>query len=83
MGVPGTVYLVQKSTNSINCPPNCNTVISGTSNGIGWTITSTNYWSMRTVTNGTFNFAALPVPAAACLFGFAMVALVLIRRKRS
>lgn len=32
---------------------------SGTSNGIGWSISSTNLWSGRTTTNGTFSFAAL------------------------
>lgn len=32
---------------------------SGTSNGIGWTITPTNLWTGATTTNGTFQFAAL------------------------
>jgi hypothetical protein len=32
---------------------------SGTSNGIGWTISPTNLWSGRTTTNGSFSFAAL------------------------
>lgn len=40
---------------------NPNAVAKGTSNGIGWTISPTSYWSPRTVTNGTFKFAALPV----------------------
>ena len=33
----------------------------GTSNGIGWSITPTNYWMSRTVTNETFNFSSLPI----------------------
>lgn len=33
---------------------------SGTSNGIGWSITPTNLWSGRTTTGGTFSFASLP-----------------------
>jgi hypothetical protein len=33
----------------------------GTSNGIGWGITPTNYWMSRTVTNATFNFSSLPI----------------------
>ncbi len=36
-------------------------IASGTSNGIGWSISPTGYWLSRTVTNGTFNFSALPV----------------------
>lgn len=39
---------------------NPNSVATGTSNGIGWTISPTSYWAPRTITNGTFNFAALP-----------------------
>lgn len=39
---------------------NPNSIATGTSNGIGWTISPTSYWSPRTVTNGTFNFSALP-----------------------
>lgn len=35
---------------------------SGTSNGVGWSISSTFYWSNRVVTNGTFNYSSLPVP---------------------
>ena len=38
-----------------------NAVATGTSNGIGWTISPTTYWMGRTVTNGTFSFSALPV----------------------
>ena len=34
---------------------------SGTSNGIGWSISPTNLWSGRTTTNGNFNFTVLPV----------------------
>lgn len=34
---------------------------SGTSNGIGWMIEGTSYWSARTITNGTFNYSALPI----------------------
>ncbi len=34
---------------------------SGTSNGIGWTISPTSIYSVRTTTNGTFVFGALPV----------------------
>ncbi len=33
---------------------------SGTSNGIGWSISPTNLWNGRTTTNGTFSFASLP-----------------------
>lgn len=33
---------------------------SGTSNGIGWSISPTNLWNGRTTTNGTFQFASLP-----------------------
>lgn len=33
---------------------------SGTSNGIGWALGPTPLWSGRTVTNGSFAFAALP-----------------------
>lgn len=33
---------------------------SGTSNGIGWSISPTNLWSGRTTTNGSFAFSALP-----------------------
>lgn len=33
---------------------------SGTSNGIGWTISPTNLWSGRTTTTGTFQFSSLP-----------------------
>ncbi len=33
---------------------------SGTSNGIGWTISPTNLWSGRTTTNGSFSFGVLP-----------------------
>lgn len=33
----------------------------GTSNGIAWTLSATPLWSGRTVTNGSFGFAALPV----------------------
>lgn len=40
---------------------NPNAIATGTSNGIGWTISPTSYWAPRTVTNGTFNFSALPV----------------------
>jgi hypothetical protein len=36
-------------------------IASGTSNGIGWSISPTGYWLSRTVTNGTFHFSALPV----------------------
>ena len=32
---------------------------SGTSNGIGWSISPTNLWSGRTTTNGTFGFDSL------------------------
>lgn len=35
---------------------------SGTSNGIGWSISPTAYWANRTVTDGSFAFAALPNP---------------------
>ena len=38
-----------------------NAVATGTSNGIGWTITPTTYWMNRTKTNGSFNFSALPI----------------------
>lgn len=34
---------------------------SGTSNGIGWSISDFDTWSVRTVTNGTFAFSSLPV----------------------
>ena len=34
---------------------------SGTSNGIGWSISPTNLWSGRTTTDGTFNFSTLPI----------------------
>ncbi len=34
---------------------------SGTSNGIGWTISATNLWSGRTTTDGTFNFTNGPI----------------------
>lgn len=40
---------------------NPNTIATGTSNGIGWSISPTSYWTPRTVTNGTFSFSALPV----------------------
>lgn len=40
---------------------NPNMTAIGTSNGVGWSITPTNYWMGRTVTNGTFNFSSLPV----------------------
>ena len=43
-----------------NCSGVCSLVASGTSNGIGWTISETNYWTNRTVTDGTFQYAALP-----------------------
>jgi len=33
----------------------------GTSNGIAWTLSATPLWSGRTVTNGSFAFAALPL----------------------
>lgn len=33
---------------------------SGTSNGVGWSISPTNLWNGRTTTNGTFSFSALP-----------------------
>ncbi|MCG3200391.1 MAG: hypothetical protein NFCOHLIN_00243 [Gammaproteobacteria bacterium] len=33
---------------------------SGTSNGVGWSISPTNLWSGLTRTNGTFDFSALP-----------------------
>ena len=39
-----------------------NSLASGTSNGIGWSISPTAYWANRTVTNGSFAFAALPNP---------------------
>lgn len=35
---------------------------SGTSNGIGWSISPTSLWNGRTTTNGSFTFAALPAP---------------------
>lgn len=34
---------------------------SGTSNGIGWSISPTSLWNGRTTTNGTFGFSSLPV----------------------
>jgi len=34
---------------------------SGTSNGIGWSMSPTNLWSDRTTTDGSFGFSALPV----------------------
>ena len=34
---------------------------SGTSNGIGWSISPTNLWSGRTTTNGGFQFSVLPI----------------------
>lgn len=34
---------------------------SGTSNGIGWSISPTNLWTGRTVSNGTATFTGLPV----------------------
>ena len=34
---------------------------SGTSNGIGWSISPTNLWSGRTTTDGSFSFSALPI----------------------
>jgi len=40
---------------------NPTSIATGTSNGIGWTISPTSYWMARTVTNGSFNFAGLPV----------------------
>lgn len=33
----------------------------GTSNGIGWSLSATALWSGRTVSNGSFSFAALPL----------------------
>lgn len=33
---------------------------SGTSNGIGWEISPTSLWSVRTTTNGSFTFSTLP-----------------------
>jgi hypothetical protein len=35
---------------------------SGTSNGIGWSVSPTNLWSGRTTTNGSFHFSSLPNP---------------------
>ena len=35
-------------------------IVSGLSNGIGWSISDTGYWDNRTITNDTFNFSALP-----------------------
>lgn len=35
---------------------------SGTSNGIGWSISPTSLWNGRTTTSGTFSFASLPSP---------------------
>jgi hypothetical protein len=35
---------------------------SGTSNGVGWSISPTNLWSGRTTTGGTFVFSSLPAP---------------------
>jgi hypothetical protein len=35
---------------------------SGTSNGVGWSISPTPLWSPRTTTNSTFNFSFLPNP---------------------
>lgn len=40
---------------------NGSAIASGTSNGIGWTISPTNLWSGRTTTNGTFKFDSLPI----------------------
>jgi len=40
---------------------NPNAIATGTSNGIGWTISPTSYWMNRTKTDGLFNFSALPV----------------------
>ena len=37
-----------------------NATASGTSNGIGWSIGPTRSWVFRTVTDGSFNFSALP-----------------------
>lgn len=34
---------------------------SGTSNGIGWSISPTNLWTGRTTTDGTFAFSVLPI----------------------
>jgi len=34
---------------------------SGTSGGIGWSISSTNLWSGRTTTDGSFQFDSLPI----------------------
>lgn len=36
-------------------------IASGTSNGVGWSITPTFYWMNRTKTDGSFNFSSLPV----------------------
>ncbi|KPF50308.1 hypothetical protein IP87_01280 [beta proteobacterium AAP121] len=38
-----------------------NATASGTSNGIGWSISPTNLWTGRTTTNGTYAFQGLPV----------------------
>lgn len=35
--------------------------VSGTSNGIGWSIDNVNLWMTRTVTNDSFNYSGLPV----------------------
>lgn len=47
--------------NTSSCSGVCSLEASGTSNGIGWTISETNYWTVRTVTNDSFQYAALPV----------------------
>ncbi|MCB1700552.1 MAG: hypothetical protein H6985_17160 [Pseudomonadales bacterium] len=47
------------SLSPADCAGGC--VAAGTSNGIAWSITHTSYWMTRTVTNGSFGFAALPV----------------------
>ena len=41
---------------------NPTTTAIGTSNGVGWSISPTTYWSVRTVTNGTFSYSSLPNP---------------------
>ncbi|NOQ93251.1 MAG: hypothetical protein GQ547_01310, partial [Methylophaga sp.] len=40
---------------------NPTSIATGTSNGIGCTISPTNYWMNRTKTDGSFDFSALPV----------------------
>ena len=38
-----------------------NVIASGTTNGIGWTITPTAYWMLRTLDNNSFNGNILPI----------------------